>query len=265
MISHNTAGRNWNLYTSQQETALGDRLLGKCIDPPEDNAVVQRRKGHVSWKLDGEGFPLFVKKYYPRNIGNQFGYLGRTTRADREIEAIAALTDSGFSVPVLLASSERRKMGLWQDTILVFRYYPQFKNLRQLDWAVQGVAELVDMLAEEIARLHESGIVHGDLHGGNILVARKSGEWHCLFTDFDKVSLSSAADDGVIDDLARLNGFVDCEMAQRNVFFTRYYQSRGISDSDELRRRVCQRTEELWRNYNRKHGGDIRKYPCAEQ
>ena len=125
--------------------------------------------------------------------------------------------------------------------------------------------ELVALLAQEIARLHDSGIVHGDLHGGNVLVSRDAGLWQYLFTDFDKASLSSEGDDGIIDDLARLNGFIDCDMEQRNAFFTHYHQARGIEEPDRLRRQVCLRTEELWRNYNRKHGGDIRKYPATER
>ena len=133
---------------------------------------------------------------------------------------------------------------------------------------IGGIALLIVpplILAGEIARLHDSDMVHGDLHGGNILVAGKNGEWQYLFTDFDKVSLSSEGDDGIIDDLARLNGFIDCDMDQRNAFFTRYHQARGIADPDGLRRRVCLRTEELWRNYNRKHGRDVRKYPATER
>ncbi len=219
-----------------------------------------QRKGHVSW-VDGES-GAFIKKYYPRNLANRAQYSFRINRAQNEFSSGNRLRGLGVPVPGLLAYGQYRQLGTWQCSYLVYRFYPRHINLREFDWETKQAGELVAPLAREVASMHNSGVYFGDLHAGNIIVNRARVSWDLLFTDFDKTRFHDNLPERLcIDDLARLNGFIDASIDQRMKFLYGYCPARKIFTVRDLYLKVNRRTEQLWNRRYERLGIDERKYP----
>ena len=257
-------GIRWILASEAQKIFPAD-FLEKLVPGyrPPGNEVVQKRKGHVSW-VEGTG-ETFIKKYYPRNLLNRVQYSFRTNRAQREFSSSNTLRKLEVPVPDLLAYGQFRQLGTWQCSYLVYRYYPLHTNLRDIDWSTRQAGNLVLPLAREIAGMHDNGIYFGDLHAGNIMTCSSEEGLPLLFTDFDKTRImKNLPENLLVDDLARLNGFIDSTIEQRMEFLFHYCRIRRISAVRDLFIKLNQRTEQLWSMRYQRLGTDERKYPRVE-
>ncbi|MEF8775183.1 MAG: RIO1 family regulatory kinase/ATPase [Haloarculaceae archaeon] len=97
--------------------------------------------------------------------------------AEHELEATEQTRELGVNAPEPLDAFEFEGLG-----VLVLEYLPRFEPLDALDRdALDAVAPA---LFESLARMHDAGLVHGDLRAENVLVA--DGEVY--FIDATKVS-----------------------------------------------------------------------------
>ncbi len=256
-------GAGW-LVSSSFEHQISAGSLEKLVPEyqPSAEQVIQQRKGHVSWVDQASG--TFIKKYYPRNLANRLQYSFRANRAQNEFSSGNRLRELGVPVPDLLAYGQYRQLGTWQCSYLVYRYYPGHTSLGDLDWNAVESGELAGPLAREVAGMHNSGVYFGDLHAGNILAGRSASSWELLFTDFDKTRIYDKLPETLwIDDLARLNGFIDCSIEQRIQFLIGYCRTRKLSAVRDLYSKVNHRTEQLWHKRRQRLGVDERKYPAV--
>ena len=230
---------------------------------PAEEQMVQKRRGHVSWFFQEPGLAgrLFVKKYYPRNRINRVQYAFRRNRAVNEFSANFRFRQLGLSVSKMLALGEHKTAGFWHNSLLISQGYSNCTTLKDIDWAQESIEQLIEPFARDIARLHDNGIYFGDLHSGNVLVVSENQSQYCLLTDLDKVKFYRNLPDRLwVDDLARLNGHIDSTNPQRMQFFRKYCHYRKLSNIHTWYLRVNDRTEYLWKKYQRKHGVDVRKY-----
>ena len=110
--------------------------------------------------------------------------------AEHELEATEAMRELGINAPEPLEAFEHEGYG-----ILVLDYIPDFDTL---DTVSQGTAEtLAPAVFDALARMHDAGLVHGDLRAENVLVV----DTEFYFIDATKVR-GDGIDDGRAYDIA---------------------------------------------------------------
>ncbi|KAF8351797.1 kinase-like domain-containing protein, partial [Amanita rubescens] len=78
-------------------------------------------------------------------------------------------------------------LGIYEDESQLCLVSPFMANGTLTQWRKERTPDAVEVrrlmleVAEGIQHLHTEGIVHGDLHGGNVLL---DSEYHCKITDF---------------------------------------------------------------------------------
>lgn len=97
--------------------------------------------------------------------------------AEHELEATRQMADLGVNVPDPIEAFEYDGYG-----VVILEFLPAFRTLDELETA--EVERLTPVLFDYLSRMHDAGMVHGDLRGENVLVA--DGELY--FIDATKVS-----------------------------------------------------------------------------
>ena len=85
------------------------------------------------------------------------------TMAEHELAATERMREAGIDAPEPVEAFEAEGLG-----VLVLEYLKDFRTLE--DCPTEEVADLAPELFDTLARLHEQGLVHGDLQGDNVLV-----------------------------------------------------------------------------------------------
>jgi len=83
--------------------------------------------------------------------------------AERELAATRRMRELGVNAPEPLEAFDHEGYG-----VLVLEYLPRFEPLDTLEGTV--AERLAPQLFDALARMHGSGLVHGDLRGENVLV-----------------------------------------------------------------------------------------------
>lgn len=129
---------------------------------------------------DGEG----VLREYRRGgfVGN---FIGQTYVSDnrplKELEVHDYLYREGLSVPQPLGIVWRRKVVLYSGAIAT-RYIDGTDVVATLQTGDKRAGEVIEKCAEQFLKMHDMGVVHGDLQVRNVLL---SGD-DVYLIDFDK-------------------------------------------------------------------------------
>ncbi|MCI0651868.1 MAG: lipopolysaccharide kinase InaA family protein [Planctomycetes bacterium] len=117
---------------------------------------------------------LVVKRYHITSGAERLKYLFFASRARSEWNALHHLGSCGVNVPVPLAVGEERAGGMLLAAGLIMARVADAVPLPR--WLEEHVEErplratLMEGTGREIARLHDAGGHHTDLHPGNVLV-----------------------------------------------------------------------------------------------
>jgi tRNA A-37 threonylcarbamoyl transferase component Bud32 len=112
--------------------------------------------------------------------------------AQHELAATQAMRELGVNAPEPKEAFEHDGLG-----VLVLEYLPEFRTLDELPEA--EIAAFAPALFENLARMHEAELAHGDLRAENVLVAPDDGEEVLYFIDATRVQ---AIEDAKAYDLA---------------------------------------------------------------
>jgi serine/threonine protein kinase len=82
--------------------------------------------------------------------------------AEHELDATRQMRELGVNAPRPIEAFEHDGYG-----VLVFEYLPAFEALEGLD--PETVEAVAPQLFESLSRMHDAGLVHGDLRGENVL------------------------------------------------------------------------------------------------
>lgn len=176
------------------------------IDPSRRKLYAHGRVAHFSYQPDGAPGRVFVRHATRGGlIGALLGgnYVG-VDRPLRELRAVAAARSAGVSVPEPLAVLITRAGGPFRRFTVVAREVENAQDLLTVasEPSVSGKRDLLNRVADEMRRLHESGVYHADLTMKNIL---KSGE-AIYIIDLDKAMLTTKRDERLdMMNLSRLN------------------------------------------------------------
>ena len=115
--------------------------------------------------------------------------------AEHELAATRRMRELGVSAPEPVEAFEHDGLG-----VLVLEYLPDFSALDELPPA--DVERFAPDLFENLSRMHDAGIAHGDLRAENVLVApNRAGELTLFFIDATRVR-DGAIEDATAYDLA---------------------------------------------------------------
>lgn len=121
--------------------------------------------------------------YTSRGEGFFERFLTPMSMAEHDLEATRQIRDLGVNAPKPIEVFEYEGYG-----VLVLEYLPDFETLDQLD--PDHVEVVAPTLFDSLSRMHDAGIVHGDLRCENVLMI--DGEMY--FIDATKVSDGSISD-----------------------------------------------------------------------
>jgi tRNA A-37 threonylcarbamoyl transferase component Bud32 len=142
------------------------------------------------WRLEQAGGPVYLKEYVARSWGDRVKALVRGNRARRAVNGARLLARFGLKTPQIVAVSTLGQR-CFMATAEVPDAHPAHEYFRQgcRPYAASTLPErrrILRQLGCEIGRMHQMGIVHGDLRPGNILVRRGETGWEFYFIDNER-------------------------------------------------------------------------------
>jgi tRNA A-37 threonylcarbamoyl transferase component Bud32 len=259
-------GVSWRFKENFEQSPLfkplSQRGAGWKPDPNDRRANKRRRWSLV---LSKPGDSVFLKYFLPRNPLELIKYLFKPTRASVEWRNTQALASIGVPVPRLVALGERRRLKVWSQSFLVSESLSGAPTL--LDWSESHADDprnlaLGRCLAGHVANMHNHGMFHRDLHGDNVLVREQGDTLSLCFLDFYELQqLERPVNKFCVEDLGRLNGFIQATSYQRIRFVYDYLRVRKIdlSEARDWIRAIDANTRGLWDYYDAK-GVNYRRY-----
>jgi len=168
-------------------TDLQFDTLGRLCDqqPKSSEGTLGGRTSVTSDEIDGIG-SIIIKRYtrggLMRYLLKQRYLKLRATRCQREFELLQAVRNLGINAPEPIAFAYRGR--LFYRAWLITRQIPQSLTLARLATQdpIQAQAVMPSVL-EQISLLIHNGIVHPDLHPGNVVVDKEA---KIFLVDFDK-------------------------------------------------------------------------------
>lgn len=196
------------LIRPEWKGCLLDDLLGDFgrVDPARRRFYSHGRVAHFSYLPPGAPGRVFVRRATRGGlIGAVLGGLYTALRRPlQELRAATAARSAGVSVPEPLAVRVTKVAGVFYRFTVITREVENAEDLLTFASAPsRGRKRLaIDQVADEMRRLHESGVYHADLTMKNILLSGSS----VYIIDLDKARLVSRRDERLdMMNLARLN------------------------------------------------------------
>lgn len=192
-------------------------------------------------RLDGDE-PIYFKLFLRRSLLEGIKSIFQGSRAKRFVRESNRLRSREFSAPKSLTWDKCLRVWITGKSWVLTRGLP---GTGVFDYWCRVVAArppevrkgFLKILATEIGRLHNSGIVHGDLRLNNILVAETpGGNWQFSFLDNER----NRAYGKRIRWRGRCRNLVQMNMAEdsaisnrdRKMFFVEYCGTTGLSETE---------------------------------
>ncbi|RKY23931.1 MAG: hypothetical protein DRP79_08490 [Planctomycetota bacterium] len=219
------AGNKW---TGQKRYA--DFITMFAADPElifrKDTCLVSDRKMRAVAVIPIEGETgAHVKKYKAAGLIPRLRHVLRISQADYEFANLLSARDAALPVPEIICFG-RRGGCAYLATVLVPSATPLVKILRQNPGAFDD--SLTNNIADLIARTHEAGLLHRDLHLGNILRDASGGlhlvDWHRALAG------TSISDEEAAENLGQLDFSVSrvTDRERRKALIEAYLRMRAI-------------------------------------
>ncbi|MEW6584033.1 MAG: lipopolysaccharide kinase InaA family protein [Nitrospirota bacterium] len=150
-------------------------------------------KNAFVWKVEAEAV-IFIKFFFARGVRDMLFF--RKSRARRAAEGSLLLIKNGFLAPALLAQGDILKGLLVTGSFLITRaveqcldtyaYLETFCMPPLSGKDIEAKRNFIAAAGRLIGRLHRTGIVHGDLRPGNILIRRSEDDLEFYFIDNER-------------------------------------------------------------------------------
>lgn len=194
---------------------------------------VKRNCQRDVWHVRCAGREFFAKLYHPHGTVAKAKLLFRGATALREWDVGRYAAAYGIATVVPVAAAWTGSRGSSGSSLLITRAMPDTEPLNQYWLRIhrdrRAVDRLTDSLAKLIARAHQCGFQHGDMHPGNILVAADGDRCNACFVDLHNVRTARPVGyKQVVNNLAQLNQWFrrNATRTQRLRFLRRYLADR---------------------------------------
>ncbi len=172
--------------------------------------LVKRNSQRDVWRVNCNGQDYFAKLYHPHGPLARAKLLlrGPTALQEWNVGTYAAAHSIATVSPVATAWTGTR--GSIGPSLLITKAVPDAEPLNEYWLRIrddrQAAAQLADLLARLIARAHQCGFQHGDMHPGNILIRPQEPSPEVFFVDLHKVQTARPVGlEAIVANLAQLN------------------------------------------------------------
>ncbi len=152
---------------------------------------VKRNASRTVYRGSIAGVEIYVKQFHPRAPLHRLAQRVGVSGALRELHWATVLRERGVETPLPLAA-QCHASGEWVATRAVLSAQPADEwHEEQLRHGTQGLARIQQALAALaglIGRMHAAGIMHEDLHCGNVLIREEGEVPHAVLMDLHRVS-----------------------------------------------------------------------------
>lgn len=227
------------------------RLLDDGCSPDWEDLEHEPRasliKGHAArqvWRVAREERDVFVKVYRARTRRQRLRWLVSGTPGARECRVARYGFEHGIRTVVPLALGDSGPRSAVRSCVLITAAEPDARPLQEL-WPTLDPASadarrlrrrIIDEVARLLARAHQSGFQHLDLHAGNVLIRVDArGIPEAIFVDLHNVRAGRPVRDrAVLRDLARFNQWFSLQRCttDRFRFLRRYLHWRDLFEDE---------------------------------
>ena len=150
------------------------------------------RAGHFAYRPSGSEGRLLVRRAFRAGVAKVLRDLHvGSGRGVRELKVCAEAKRLGIQVPEIVAARITKVWPFFYRFTFVVREIPGARNFMRLarDAGPKEKREAIGHLAAALRRMHESGMYHGDLTVGNVLLSEDGKGPQVHFIDLDRARL----------------------------------------------------------------------------
>ncbi len=197
--------------------------------------LVKRNSRRDVWRVQLDGRAYFAKVYHPNDLLGKLKVIARGSTAMREWNVGTYAANHGIAGVIPVATAVKGFRGVGGPSLLITEAVPDVVPLNdyweEIHTCRESAHQLADTLAQLIARAHQCGFRHGDMHPGNILVRRESNRGQTLFVDLHDVRIGKAVSlSEAVANLAQLHQWFrrHAPLTMRRRFLDRYQHHREL-------------------------------------
>lgn len=170
---------------------LGDRLGEMCQPEPPEWEMVKTNPSRTVYRGRVKGQWVYLKHFHRRDWVAMLSRLAGFSRARGEMRLSQYLNAAGVPTAEALAARCGTPVE-WVATRAVAQAEPADEwHARQDALGAEGrkaIRGAIAVLAEMIGRMHAAGVLHGDLHCGNVLVRTRTAGPKLVLMDLHRAS-----------------------------------------------------------------------------
>lgn len=187
--------KNFRNAELEQTLSAGEKTLQEHYELTPVRSSIFSRVHKFTVSFNGIERCVYFKQYLCRSAWDFIKHLVRSSRAKRAFQATQMLEKNGFEAPVIVAMGERKFSFLDRGNFLVTIEVEGSKQIHQFipdklenftKEQLNDMRELIRTFGHTVGRMHATGIFHGDLRLGNVLVRREKNGWHLFFIDNER-------------------------------------------------------------------------------
>lgn len=187
---------------------------------------------------------LYIKFFKHRNLRDALKALFRPSRAARAAYGAILLEKAELHAPQTVAVLEKRFGPIIFENVLVTKEVKDAHSVNEYFGKIwkrspnknsRDRHEMAKQLAEYIAKMHNAGIVHGDLRAGNILARKTETAWQFSLLDNERTKkVGTVNRELTIKNLVQVNMHFEYHRTDRIRFLNAYSAKRkGIEISSK--------------------------------
>jgi len=210
VVEFTDGGYSWRVDDAHAPTLRAGGVDWFNLAGCDDATLVKRNCHREVWRVRCGGAAYFAKLYHPRGLGDMAKLLIRGPTALREwqVGRYAAAHSIAAAVPVAVALKGFR--GIGGPSLFITEAVLDVEPLNDYWQRIRDDRHqanlLIESLATLIARAHQCGFQHGDMHPGNILVRQVGQRGEALFVDLHDVKTGAPVSlNGIVANLALLH------------------------------------------------------------
>jgi len=174
---------------AEARALLADRTASLDAPREPDWTQVKQNASRTVYRGKVGDRDIYLKHFHGQSFFHRVARMLKVSHASREIYYAQYLRQAGVETPEPLAASSGQPE--WYATVAVENALPgdqwHSQQLAAGDAGQQAIDHATTAMAELVARMHAAGVIHRDLHLGNILVAQQAGAPRLVLTDLHRL------------------------------------------------------------------------------
>lgn len=178
-------------FADQAARALLEGRLDVLADPGQAGwEIVKQNPSRTVYRGHLGEQEVYIKHFHGRSLAHRLGRRLGVSRALRELEFSQYLATHGVPTPPALAALATGRQEWYATRAVQQAQAGDAWHERQLSLGPAGraaVERATVTLAEAVARMHACGVLHHDLHCGNVLVREQGQDIELAITDLHRM------------------------------------------------------------------------------